>query len=140
MVLESIEVGQTLAPYLPALWGCDKAFPFLSFSFFISKTRTAVSALRVLGREEMVKGFRSDSRWQLPRTWGDIRSCELGPWDWAAGDGVSAEPAGVGWTQKPSLACCVTLGGLPTLLCRSSSCEKKGTLQAAILERSCKSK
>ena len=152
VVLESIEVGQTLAPYLPALWGCDKAFPFLSLSFFISKTRTAVSALRVLGREEMVKGFRSDSRWQLPRTWGDIRSCELGPWDWAGGDGVSAEPhirkswgsslvvAGVGWTQKPSLACCVTLGGLPTLLCLSSSCEKKGTLQAAILERSCKSK
>lgn len=100
----------------------------------------------------MVKGFRSDSCCHLPRIWGDIRSCELGPWDWAGGDGVSAEPcimkswgsslvvAGVGWTWKPSLACCVTLGGLPTLLCLSSSCEKKGTLKAAILVRSFKSK
>lgn len=97
----------------------------------------------------MVKGFRSDGCRHLPRIWGDIRSSELGPWDWAGGHGVSAEPrimkswggvvAAVGWTQKPSLACCVTLGGLPTLLCLSSSCEKKGTLKAAIPEHSCKS-
>ena len=68
-----------------------KAFPFLSLSCFICKTRAAISASRGAGQMEMVKGFRSDSCRHLPRIWGDTRSCESGLWDWAGGDAVSVE-------------------------------------------------
>lgn len=91
MFLESIGVGQTLAPYLPALSGHEQGIP-LSEPQLLHLQNKAISASRGAGQMEMVKGFRRDRCRHLPRIWGDTRSCESGLWDWAGGDAVSVEP------------------------------------------------